>query len=153
MSESAIRAEIAAIVGGVADIGKVYDYERHASSWAKFIQLFKATIGGQPQIRGWEISRVRVAETLETLGGGPAATDNKHTYAIQGYLGVNDAEASEKTFEALIEEIRAAFRANPTLNGAADGHDYIQAETIDTRMFGSVLCHYAKLLLTVTEQL
>lgn len=152
MSEDAIRTQIAAILSGVADIGKVYDYERWTANWSKFIQLFKVSVGGQQQIRGWEISRIAVNESLETLGGGSAATDSTHRYLLRGYMGLADEDATEKTFNALIETIRDAFRQNLRLNGTASWHKYIQVRKIEPRMFGNVLCHYAELELTVEEQ-
>ena len=146
MSESAIRTEIYNILSGVTDIGKVYDYERWAANWETFINFFKATISNVDQIRGWEIGRK------------PPITEDysctkKHTYFIRGYMAVKDSLATEKTFNALIESIAAAFRAVKDLDNSALGHDLIQVEALDTRMFGSVLCHFTELTLTVYEHI
>jgi hypothetical protein len=146
MSESAIRTAIYNIVSNVTDIGKVYDYERWAKDWDVFINFFKATVNGVGQIRGWEIGRK------------PPITEDysctkKHTYFIRGYMAVKDSSATEKTFNALIESIAAAFRAVKDLNNSAMGHDLIQVEALDTRMFGSVLCHFTELTLTVYENI
>jgi len=144
MAESTIRAAIASILGAVTNIGKVHDRERWSTDWSKFIAFFKTRISGADQIRGWEIGRrAPISETGDDT--------RTHTYSIKGYLGVDDGAQSEKTFSALIEDVAAAFRTNKTLNGAALGHDFIQVETLDTRSFGGVLCHYAELTLTVYE--
>jgi hypothetical protein len=153
MSESAIRAQIDAILSGVTNIGKVYDYERWASDWSTFIGFFKTTISDVDQIRGWEIGRRSYAEKKVVIGVGSSSHEGTHVFIIRGYLGVNDASATEKTFNALIEAVAAAFRTNKTLNGTAKDHDYIQAEVIDARMFGGVLCHYSELSLTVYERI
>jgi hypothetical protein len=148
MSESAIRTQIYTILNAVTNVGKVYDYERWTADWTTFINLFKTTISGIDQIRGWEIGRRSAKEERQTLG----ANDRDHTFIIRGYLGLNDAAATEKTMNNLVEAIAAAFRANLTLNGAAvQGHDYLQIDLIEARTFGSVLCHYAELRLNVHD--
>ena len=144
MDESGIRTAIYTTLSGVTNIGKVYDYDRWAADWATFINLFKTTISGMPQIRGWEISRT-----------GPVPNDTtsvrSHTYTIRGYMSLDDSAATEKTFNALIEAIYDAFLAAPDLNYAALGHDGIQVDVIEARMFGSVLCHYTELRLVAHD--
>jgi hypothetical protein len=152
MSEANIRTQIYTILGAVTDIGKVYDYERWAADWPTFINLFKTTIGTVDQIRGWEIGRRSVKEQRITLGIASSGNEKAHGFLIRGYMRVNDAEASEKIFNALIESIATAFRANRKLNDTAKDHDFIQAEIIEFRLFGGVLCHYAELSLTVYER-
>lgn len=76
-----------------------------------------------------------------------------HTFIIRGFLRIKDASATEKIFNALIEAIATAFRSNKTLNSTAQDHDFIQAEVIDSRTFGGVLCHHAELILTVYERI
>ena len=149
MSDAVTRPLIVAIIASVANIGKVYAYERWAADWGAFIALFKTTISGVPQIRGWEVSRKGRAESLETLGGGMAATDVRQIYVIRGYLGLSDKDNTEKTFNDLIDAIAAAFAAAQL--GGHITHDYIQVEKIEPRLFGSILCHYAELTLTITE--
>ena len=153
MSEAAIRTQIYAILGAVTDVGKVYDYERWAADWATFINLFKTTIAGVDQIRGWEIGRRSVKEQRITLGISSSGNEKSHGFLIRGYMRVNDSEASEKIFNALVEAIADAFRANRKLNATAERHDFIQAEIIEFRLFGGVLCHYAELSLTVYERI
>lgn len=144
MSESTVRTGVYTILNAVADVGKVYDYERWAKDWGTFINLFKTTIGGKAQIRGWEIGRTSAPEDATSV--------KAHKYSIKGYMGIDDSAASEKTFNAVIEAIVAAFRANKMLSGAALGHDFIQVDLIEPRMFANVLCHYAELSLVVYDQ-
>jgi len=145
MSESAIRAEIATILGSVTDIGKVHSYERFVADMAKFIELFKTTIGGVPQIRGWEIGRKGPFEDIEQR------TINQLTYSIKGYMGLQDAAATELAFSLIIEDVRTKFRDNLTLNGKANGHDGLKGDVLEVRMFGNVLCHYVEMTLTVYD--
>jgi len=151
MSESAIRTQIYTILNAVTDIGKVYDYERWAADWATFINLFKTTIDDVDQIRGWEIGRTAALESGTGEDASIGQTDRSHRFLIRGYMAVNDASATEKTFNSLIESIADAFRGNLTLDDSAQDHDFIQGEVIDHRLFGGVLCHYAELSLTVHE--
>ncbi len=146
MSESTIRAAIKATLSGVTNIGKVHDYERWAVDWSKFLGFFRTGISGVDQIRGWEIGRKAPITEDET-------SVKKHTYSIKGYMGVEDAAQTEKTFNTLIEAVAAAFRSDKTLSGTALGHDFIQVEALDTRSFGGVLCHYTELSLAVYEHI
>ncbi len=153
MSETAIRTQIAAVVNGVTNVGKVYDYERWAPDWGTFISLFKTTISGVAQIRGWEIGRRGFSEKQAAIGGEYGQNEKRHEYLIRGYMGVDDSAATEKTFNALIEAISDALRNNWTLNGSALNHEWLQAPVIEARMFGSVLCHYCELTLAVCEEI
>jgi hypothetical protein len=153
MSESAIRTQVAAIVNGVTNIGKVYDYERWAADWSTFISLFKTTISGTAQIRGWEIGRRGFSEKQVAIGTPYGQNEKRHIFFIRGYLGLDDSAATEKIFNGLIEAISDAFRNNWTLNDTALNHEWIQADIIEMRMFGSVLCHYCELSLAVCEEI
>jgi hypothetical protein len=153
MSEVAIRVGIYNILYAIPDIGMVHDYERWAVDWSKFISFFKTTIGGIPQVRGWEIGRKSAAEEKIILGINNNANQITHNYRITGYMSIQDSAATEKTFTALLEAISAAFRADMTLNGACIYHQFIQHEMIDARMFGDVLCHYAEMFLAVVERI
>ena len=144
MSETAIREQIAVILGTVTDVGKVHNRFRYTADAAAFLTLFKTTIGGKDQIRGWMISQIApLSEDREQV--------KKRTYAIDGYLGFQDLESTELTMAALLDAIAAQFRANKTLNAAALGHEYIQVVTNEPRQFGAVLCHHARLTLAVYD--
>ncbi len=147
MSESAIRAEIFSILSGVTDIGKVYDYDRWSADWGVFITLFKATISGKDQIRGCEITRRAAPGEYDSN----AEELVSHQYVIKMYMSLSDADATEKTFNALIEAVKTAFRFNFELNGVCESAGPVSADIIEPRFFGSVLCHYAELSLPVRE--
>lgn len=142
MSESATRTQIYTILIGVSNIGKVYDYERWNVNWGAFINLFKSTTHNQ--IRGAEIGR-KAPVTFEKDG------IRTHTYFIRMYMAVDDSAATEKTFNTLVDTVVDTFAANLNLNAAANGSEYIQVDALDTRTFGSVLCHFAELTLTVYD--
>lgn len=147
MSEALNRQAIYNILRALPNIGKVYDYDRNAVDWDKFIELFKDAPSGR--ILGWEISRGSAqAEKISSI-----EEESSHGFIIRGYMGVKDADKSELLFNAKLEQIRAAFRGNNTLGGLCLDISALSASVIDVRTFGTVLCHYAELRLTVTELL
>ena len=136
---------------GIDDVGIVYDYERFAPSWEKFILLFKPA--GKKYIRGWEITRVSTTEKGNS--DDDTATHQYrefHNMVIKGYYSTQDAEATEKIFQDLLETIRVTFRGNHTLNDQAEDCSTPQAFAVGTRMFGNVLCHYGEIHLKVEEE-
>lgn len=144
MSESAIRTAIFNILNGVANIGKVYDYDRWSADWGTFINLFKDTSG---KICGWEICRKSAKADYDDN----AEESTTHLYIMRGYMSLKDSSATEKTFNLLIEAIRNAFRFNFSLNNNCEFAGPVIIEVIDVRSFGSVLCHYSELNLPVRE--
>lgn len=151
------RAAIAAAIAAVPDAGQVHDYERYAERESDFRGLYVATVAGQPQIRGWHVRRTTTREIAAALG---VATE-VNTWRIVGYAGIDDAAASEKTFDDLVETVRAAFRADPTLGGvfadlcdltaAPDAAPYgLQVTGSAPVLFAGKLCHRVELALTTS---
>lgn len=155
MSVANIRAQIKAILETVTGIGVVHDYERWAVNWADILSQFKPS--NQAKINGWMITRTETEERVHAFGQNQAV----HSFLIRGVYSLDDSEASEKTFQDLIEAIRERFRSNFNLNGSCQsiypefgewaGKAGIQADTVEARMFGGVLCHYCELGLGAQE--
>lgn len=139
MSESATRKELFTLISAVSGIGKVYDYERWAADWGTFIKLFQDP--ASKRILGWEI--MRSASPAKRLNN--VEEERTHTYTIKGYMGVEDAAATEKQFTTLIERLRDQVGGKITLNGSCDYATAVAVRVQDCRTFGSVLCHYAEL--------
>lgn len=139
-----IRAAIVARLLSIPDIGVVHDYERFARGEKEFRELYLS--GGR--ILGWHVRRVATAEKSPVLG----RWYTTHDWEIRGFMGLDDAGASETVFDGLIEAIRAAFRADEslgvvglaTVDPAVAG---IQVTESGPVMFGGVLCHGARLAL------
>jgi hypothetical protein len=151
MSESAIRAAVYAAVNGVTNKGVCYDYERWANTWPAFLALFKTTISGTAQIRGWEVGYRGHASRRDPQFARQVIHD--HRFIVQGYMGLDDSAATEKTFATLAEAVVAAIDASSTLHSGAytlTGPASIDAH--EPRMFSDTLCHYALISLTVSEQ-
>lgn len=111
MTLAAQNAQIVSIVNGVSGTGIVHGYQRLSLSYAEWIALM--TNAGI--INGWTVSRKSTSSNRDSY------TTNRcgNTFCIKGYYEIDDANASETTFQALVEGIRQAFNAQYTLCGQA----------------------------------
>lgn len=155
MSLATIRAAIRAKLEAVADIGRVHDYERFAKEPAPFLALYKDPRDGR--LRGWWFDRVSTRELDRDTG----TVRRIHTWRITGYLGLEDADATGKSLQDLVEAITDAFRSDRTLGGTVldlrdmtveDAPAGVQVDAIDTVMLAGVLCHRAQLRLTTETE-
>lgn len=144
MRLTSIREQIKAILEGVSGIGVVHDYQRWSATWEKFLDHFKDPDG---KINGWVFTREKTPATCESA----THESRVHSFKIRGYYGLKDEDATELTFQDLIENISAAFRAKRTLNSTAEDSGPFQVDLVEPRLFGSVLCHYCELTLEVEE--
>jgi len=149
MNEAAQRAAIKTILEGVTDVGNVHDYERWAPDWSSYLDLFKTTIGGTDQIRGWTITNERMPSRQVHDSG----HRRDYVWVLRGVMGLDDSAATEKTFRALAEDVIEEFEVDRTLSGvitngafAADG--WPSLAVFEPRLFGTVLCHYAEIRMT-----
>lgn len=158
MSQATIRTAVYNAVNGVTNAGKVYDYERWSTDWLVFLDQFKTSIGGKEQIRGWMVAyrgftNAPIIEAVNVPGAGKQSLiAREHSFIVMGFMGLNDEDATEKTFAALTENVVEA------LDGAAALHsgDYFAASpasinTFDTLLMGGVLCNHTEIGITVTE--
>ena len=124
MSEETIRAEIKNILEDVSGIGVIHTRRRYSRSRVVFRQLM--TSGGI--VNGCMIFRQATTAERQEL----PHIDRYHHYKIIYYYDLDDENASEDTFQALLEAIFEAFKSNSTLNGAAVNSGPIQIEDVDT---------------------
>jgi len=165
LSESEVRARLYAIVNGVTNVGEVYDYRRWAVLYSDLLNLYKTTISGTVYLRGWTVSCDGWPESTYLEGSYPDEESNaktivvrRYTFKIRGYMGWNDANASEKTAIALVEDVIEALDNDDNLHRlGAILEDYwgeIPPATLDVfepRLFGNELVHYAEITQVVTE--
>ena len=148
MAYSTILAKIKTLLLAVTGVGtKVYDFEQcDVGDWNNYLTLFKEG----SLIKGWEITRIGAPEVEDS----PSANLRTHQIVIRGFYSLNNASASEKTFQDLIEAICTAFRAKaPDLEGTAFMLAAPSVSVIENRMFGEVLCHFCEIRLDVTEHI
>lgn len=148
-SEPTIRASIKSAMQGVSNIGLVYDYLRFAAEWDTFLDLFKTTISGTPQIRGWMITcnGFNPGQARETYGNS-GFLNRDYQYKIFGYMGLDDSAATEKTFFALAEAVIDALDTH--LTGGLDNMPTLS--TFEPRTFGGLVCHFAEITLIVNQE-
>lgn len=155
MSLADIRADILDVIEDLPDIGVVYDYERYTNDWARFVDLFSDTIDGIKQIRGWMIGYSGTPESEQAqFDDGTSPVLRQSRWVIRGYLGLDDSRETEKTFQDLVEDVLDALDDDHT--DLHDPADYFHvtpatAPIVEARVFGSVLCHYCEIVLTITE--
>lgn len=149
-----IRDAIAARLASVPGIGRVHTYERYSQNEAKFKELFVVDQGdGTQQLRGWWLRRAKTEELSIAL----TRSVDVHTWLIRGYMALNDDNATELAFDALIEAFRDAVRADPTFGGictcdaigteANPNPQLIEVADVGPVRFCGVLCHAAVLQL------
>ena len=154
-NEMTIRARIVTVLESVTDVGLVYDYSRWAGDWGKTLELFKTTIDGVDQIRGWEVTFRRLQQSVIGFQGG--GIDDTilvtYSYRIRGFLSFNDADESEKTMTELALAIVTALEADTVLQGEVlDRETPVVAEIIqEERMFAGILCNYVEMLVQPQE--
>lgn len=159
MTQAAIRTAVFNVVNAVTDAGMVYDYNRFSADWAVFLSQFQTEVDGTPQIRGWQVSFEGYAAPPEKLyvsppgAGKDALTARAHIFKVMGYMSLNDALETEKTFSTLAESVVNALDDDATLH---DDSTYLltspaSIDFMGTLMLGSVLCNHAEITIVVTE--
>lgn len=143
------RAALATLMNTVPGVGLVHTYEPYARTEQAFRALYGwTTPAGAVQVRGWHIRRTATRE--RELGVG--RTFNAHTWQVRGFMALDEAGETELEFDELIEAIRQAYRADPTLGGVAplSPAEGAGIDVTDSRpvVFAGVLCHSAVLQLT-----
>jgi hypothetical protein len=150
---NAVRAAIIANVSGVADIGQLHDYERYAKNQSEMRSFYESTINGTKQIRGWHLVRKSAAVTNPAVWRDTVKTE----WELRGFMSLDDDGGSEKTFDSLVELIRAEMRTDPDLGNVANtaiagtGPAGWQVEEVNKVMFAGVLCHHARMRLTTVH--
>lgn len=146
-----IREAIRARVAAVANIGAVNDYERYTDQMSALRTLYVASIGGSDQLRGWHIRRLRKNESYIDLERWVVVNH----WQIRGFMALDDATGTEKTFDNLVEAVCDAFDTTPTLVAEPNYAEVIldeesagvQVPESGPVMFAGVLCHSARLTL------
>lgn len=148
-----IRDDIKGKLEAVEDVGVVHGRARMSGDWGKYLQLFKDP--ADDRIRGWEITRGAVRQHVA------GANFRHHLFILRGHLGLNDADATDEAWQVLIDAICDAFQdARPPANaswlyqnGDAPAEAAVQVPINEIRLFGSVLCHYAEVHLSITQRI
>lgn len=137
------RMAIVALLSGIPNIGIVHNRERYARNEHEFRAMYLFDpLGGDPQIRGWWIRRMETVESSADTG----LPINAHIWQIRGFMAFSDANESELVLDELVEQFRAAVRADLTLGGVChigpvDETEGVQVLSAGPVTFAGVLCH------------
>lgn len=145
-----ISAEIATILKTVSGIGQVHETLRHTVNWEDF--LTRHVKNGR--VDNWEITRVSSVQTIRAVQNKTANEPfffDTHQISIRGAFGLKDVKETEKTFNDVVDLIVTEFRKKNLLNGKVDLPRQPQVVTIDHRMFGGILVHFAEITLEAVE--
>ncbi len=142
MSDS-VRTAIVAQLQTVTGIGRVHAYQRYAANNKALADCYVQ----DGQLRGWFVRRLSVQEKTGTRNRNVEIS----RWLLRGYLAVSDEQQSELEFDGVIDGIRAAFRAEQPLAGAAvwtratdaNGQAGIALTESAPVLFAGVLCHAA----------
>jgi hypothetical protein len=147
VAESTVRTAIYNALDGISNHGMIYDYTRWDADWPTFLGLFKCTIGSTVQIRGWEIGLAEINQEQADYSG---AIWRTYTYHLDGFMGLDDSAATEKTWVALVETLVNALDSNATLE-AYLYHPPANA-VIDYHGRAGALVHHARITQIVQEE-
>ncbi len=154
MSEVTIRAEIKDLIEGVANSGVVHDYQRFSAEWDTYLDLFMTEVDGKDVIRGWTITCDGLLQEGFVAGGQRDNSNRKnYRYKIRHYANVDDDKQSEKSILLLIEAVMDVLSANTLHTNVTTViiSTLPQLDPFEPRVFGSTLCHYGEITMTVTE--
>lgn len=147
------RAAIVAAMQAVPGMGAVHDRERYAAQAATLRALYVVQTETGEQLHGWYVRRL--AFRVERNGAGLRRVFT--TWQLRGFMALQDEAGSELAFDAVIDAVRGAFDADPTIGGAVQSTLFekevgAQLTASGPVMFAGVLCHAADMTLT-TETL
>ena len=139
------------VLEGVSGIGRVHDYRREVRNESDARSLWVVDDTGQ--INAWQVTLGEPAvSSVRHPGFGAIGSSDRGTVladislVFEGVMGINDADASEKTFRALTFEIMRTF------NGIGRVHaDVVQQDPVQWTRFGYLvlagiyMVHFAQL--------
>lgn len=155
MPLDAIRTQITTMLATADPGSKVYAYRRWITQPDALVAELQPTADGPISV--WMFWVESIAEALDTF----RQNDQDYVIGFRFYRSLVDADQSEILVTDLIQTVRAAFRANDTLNGSAftttptagpmQRAVGLQLDALEVVTLGGVLCHEARLRLGVEE--
>lgn len=146
---TSLRTAIATALDGVPNTGIVHDRERFVVDLSRYLELFKTTIGGVSQIRGWLVLRESAHPLDEAVYG---EVRRRHLFVLYGVLGFQDSTDTYGTMQGLCDAVMAAFDNQTTLGVAGVVVRTVgpcALRSFKAEQFGSVLCHAAEIELPI----
>ena len=142
---TAILAAVVARLDAITGTGVIHARTRLTHDWTTFIANF-VTAGN---VLGWTVSRRATSERHLTS----LENEREYIFRLRGYMQINDAAATETTFQEMIEDVCDDFRETYTLDATAELAEPPQVLTVEERAFASVLCHYCEIEIRCIERI
>lgn len=145
---SDLRDAIIARVNTVDDIGIVHTYQRFNADMSLYLDQFSTTIDGRKQIRGWWITNPTIPFVAALLNTDTFDVKTEQwEFVVRGVMSVSDTNASDDTFGDLVLAVHDAIWNQINFGSTVVVPFSIQVSipTIDIRQFGSILCHFAEI--------
>lgn len=147
MSLAQIRAALKATVLTVPQVGIVSDFEPAVTREEDLKTYFLNPALGY--VLGWSMTR----ETTAARDATNESDFDEHLLVLRAYRAVDNAGASEKQLQDLVELVRTAIRAEESgrWNDLVQFVRPPQVRIFEARLFGAVLVHYCEVTVLVTE--
>lgn len=145
MTTATTKDAIASVISGASGTDKVWTRERNPITEAAFREAFTSQSSRGPVLHAWEIHWLR-SET-EQMGCGEE--DEYNHYRLRGYLawkddGEADTDNSSDFWDTVLENVRAEFRGEQTLDGTVEHCEPITlTQNIYVEAF-KTFCHFAE---------
>ena len=151
MALNDIRDQIKVLIDSVTGVpaANVHTYERIIDSEDIFRQLYEDK--SLPGIHGWTITRESAAEEANI-----GVSWLTHLMVLKGWYRLNDAEASEKNFELIVDlvfdALRTQLKSSNVLGGFVWSIRPPQLRTFHIETIFNTYCNYVEILLSVVER-
>jgi hypothetical protein len=136
---------IAKLSGIVPAVGKVQDYYRYLTR-RKAIQ---AELFMDGVLKVWFVQKVGERDSWD----GPGNLTRIHSISLVGFMAIDDATASEKTFLRDLQSIVSCLQADYTWGGLATLTAPPQVGKIGQQGFINTMCHNAVISLAPLERI
>lgn len=143
---TAIKTRLELIPGA----GKVFPYQRQATTRAAFLNMFRYSVTNEDHVRGWMIRRTTItAEPGNAFG----EVKRRHHFMLVGFTSFVDDDNTYTAFQSLVELIMNDLDKRKNL-GLSYVMDYdiepCQLLSFGEDEVGGFLCHAAEIELVVS---
>ena len=146
MPLDAIMQALLTPLQAIPDIGHVYPYDRIALEPT----ALNGVMGPLPTLRYWCLSRAGTQEVWR----GNRSVERLHRIRLRGYLALDDAHASERVYQDLLDAVLDTLNAVVTVPGSAE---YVSAPVLERqeprRLADTVDVHFSETFVVASEYL
>lgn len=116
-----IRPNLLTLLQGVTDIGAVFDRPR----WKADTMQLQSFRDSNNRLHFWWFQRTGVPIAITRTGGGYSYI---HTVKVEGFMALNDANATETTFQELVDAVQNTFNAKSNIYSFGNGSVKLDSE-------------------------